>query len=109
MLNKFPKKFLVFGLFKDQEMIASAICIKIQTNILYVFYWGERLKYKSLSPVAFLSHEIINYCISNKISILDLGTSSYNSLPNYGLINFKKGIGSFSCNKLKLINNLIKK
>lgn len=109
MLSKFPKKFLVFGIFKDKEMIASAICIKIQSNILYVFYWGERLKYKSLSPVAFLSHEIINYCISNKISILDLGTSSYNSLPNYGLINFKKGIGSFSCNKLKLINKLIKK
>ena len=102
MMNIFPDEFLNFGLFDDKEMIASAICIKISYSILYVFYWGELQEYQEISPIAFLSYKIIDFCKLNKISTLDLGTSSKNSIPNMGLINFKKSIGAISCPKYKL-------
>ena len=103
MINTFPDNFVNFGLFYKEEMIASAICIKISEEILYVFYWGEKETYQDISPISFLSYKIGNYCKSKKMKILDLGISTYNSIPNIGLINFKKSIGALSCNKLKVI------
>ena len=108
MIDIFPDKFLNFGIFNDKEIIAAAICIKISDDILYVFYWGESNEYKKLSPISYLSYKITEFCKSNKIKTLDLGTSSLNSKPNIGLMNFKKSIGAVSCLKYKLekINNL---
>ena len=106
MMKIFPNKFLNFGLFEQKKMIASAICIKISVDILYVFYWGELEEYKKISPISFLSQNIINYCTINKFKILDLGTSSQDSIPNTGLIDFKKSIGALSCSKYKLEKKL---
>ena len=108
MIKEFPDNFLNFGLFSQEEMIAAAICIKISEEILYVFYWGEIETYQKISPVSFLSYKIASYCKLKKIKILDLGTSSHNSVPNLGLINFKKSIGALCCNKLKLIKTFPK-
>ena len=83
-------------------MVSSAICIKINPKILYVFYWGETEGFEKLSPVSYMSTRLVDYCMKNKIDILDLGTSSQKSIPNLGLINFKRAIGARSCNKIKL-------
>ena len=102
MIKTFPEKFKVFGVFNNkEEILASSICIKINSKILYVFYWGDIDGQNSYSPISFLSYEILNYCRSNNIDILDLGTSTKDSKYNLGLINFKKGIGAKSCNKIK--------
>ena len=108
MIEIFGDKFIFFALFDNKEMISSAICIKINQKILYVFYWGEIEGFEKLSPVSYLSTKIVDYCIKNKIDILDLGTSSIKSIPNLGLIHFKRAIGARSCNKIKLkkIGNL---
>ena len=42
MINTFPDNFFSFGLFDSNEMIASAICIKISEEILYVFFRGYK-------------------------------------------------------------------
>jgi len=102
MINIFPEKFKIFGVFNNQTILASAICIKINSKILYVFYWGDTDGQKFYSPITFLSYEIVNYCRNNDIEILDLGTSTKDSKYNLGLINFKKGIGAKSCKKIKL-------
>ena len=103
MINIFPEKFKVFAIFnKKQDILASAICIKINNKILYVFYWGDIDGQEFYSPINFLSYEILNYCRSHNMEILDLGTSTKESKHNIGLINFKKGIGAKSCNKIKL-------
>ena len=107
MINAFPNNFLSFGLFNLEEIIASAICIKISEEILYVFYWGDNEDYQDISPISYLSYKIASYCKSNNIRILDLGTSSYKSLPNFGLINFKKSIGASCCNKLRIIKYFV--
>ena len=89
-------------------MIASAFCIKITDKILCLFYWGEIDGYEKISPIPFLSHNLISFCRENNFEILDLGTSSKNSLANVGLINFKQSIGATSCSKFKLKNIFIK-
>ncbi len=102
MIRVFNEKLYFFALRDNAEIIASAICINVVPNLLYVFYWGEIRGYEKLSPIALLSNKLVRYCIENKYEILDIGTSSERSNPNIGLLKFKKNIGCKSCNKFYL-------
>ena len=102
MIKEFKDQIYFFGLIHNDMIIASAICLKVKSNILYVFYWGEIEGFEKLSPIAFLSQKLIVYAKEKKFRLLDIGTSSFNSNPNIGLLKFKKSIGCVSCNKLYL-------
>ena len=96
MFKLFPDKFHVFGVFTSLDrttLAAAAICIVVSQDILYVFYWGDANGMTSYSPVVLLAQEIYQYCQEHKINILDVGTSTINGEPNYGLIRFKKNLG----------------
>ena len=102
MTERFPDKSLFFALFKEEIIIASAICFKVADRILYVFYWGELGGYETLSPIAFLSKQIIDYAKENNFKIVDVGTSSVDGIPNHGLHKFKSNIGCNTCSKFIL-------
>lgn len=102
MIRVFNDKIYFLALKDNKEIIASAICINVVPNLLYVFFWGEIGGYEKFSPIALLSKKIIDFCIVNKYKILDVGTSSERSNPNIGLFKFKKNIGCKSCNKFYL-------
>jgi hypothetical protein len=102
LITIFEDKFKLFGVFYNTELIASCICISISKKILYVFYWAEKKKYLEDSPIVFMSLKLYKYCYDNNYKILDVGTASVNGLPNYGLLNYKKSLGYFSCNKLSI-------
>ena len=46
MVESFGDKIHFFSLYDDKKMIASAICINVVKNILYVFYWGKLMVMK---------------------------------------------------------------
>ena len=71
-------------------------------NVRYVFYWGDKLRKDTNSPIVLMAHELIKDNIKNKIPILDLGTSSLNGEINIGLKNFKNSLGALDTNKLTL-------
>ena len=102
MLDLFKTRMVCFGVYEQGQLIASAICINVTQSILYVFYWGDVPGYETRSPMALLSNQIIEYGKSNSYKIIDIGTSSENSIPNIGLFNFKRNIGCQSCLKLHL-------
>tara|TARA_A100001015_G_scaffold300918_1_gene387031 strand:+ start:4066 stop:5019 length:954 start_codon:yes stop_codon:yes gene_type:complete len=102
MSDTFKEKTLFFGIFDGTKIIASAVCLNVKKNILYVFYWGDLPGYETLSPVALLSYQLTQFAKDNGYDLLDIGTSSVNSLPNLGLYKFKENIGCFSCNKIYL-------
>lgn len=106
MIKTFPEKMFFFGIYNQSEMIASAICMKVSKKILYVFYWGEIGSYETYSPIAYLSYRIVEFAKENGFNILDVGTSSENSIPNHGLVTFKENIGCEACNKFYLERNL---
>lgn len=88
-----PNDFLLFGVFKDNELIAASISIKVNHRILYNFYPGHAQSVDLLSPAIFLIEGIYAYCRRHKFSFLDLGTSSLNNKINFGLLNFKRHVG----------------
>lgn len=95
----FPDRYLPFGVYKNEQLIAAAITIRVKENILYDFYHDHAATYDHLSPVTLLVDGIYDFCFQNKITLLDLGTSALEGKPNFGLLNFKKKLGAVSTSK----------
>jgi hypothetical protein len=100
MFILFPEDYLLFGVFDKSKMIATSVCIKINSKILYSFYVGDNIDYRSLSPVTLLINGVYDFCKLHQYSLLDLGMSTDKGILNKGLYAFKKSFGSFDSRKL---------
>ncbi len=74
-------------------MVAAAICIDISKDIRYVFMWGDAAEMESYSPIIMLADCIYFAAMMDCKTLLDVGTSTEDGMPNHGLINFKRGLG----------------
>lgn len=77
----------------NQALAAYAVCIKIQWDVMYVFYWGEEPSERINSPVVLLAKFIIDYCNEQKIKFLDAGISTVHGVVDQGLYEFKSRLG----------------
>lgn len=93
-----------FCIVVDKETIdvASAIIYTMNPNVVMVVYWGDLLEYRHLSSMPFLVTNIIKYYQQAEIKFLDIGTSTKDSTPNYGLTKFKSELGGEAVQKLTL-------
>ena len=94
MVEAFPDDIIVFGGFLHDAMIAAAICVRVNDDILYVFSWGERSGFEGISPVTVIAAALYRFARSANIELLDLGTSSVHGEPNHGVFAFKKSLGA---------------
>ncbi|MCP4522083.1 MAG: GNAT family N-acetyltransferase [Cytophagales bacterium] len=94
-IEYFPDNYKLFTV-QDSEnrMVAGTVCIHINSDILYTFYWGDDLKYRQYSPIVFLLKEVYEYAQNNQYKILDSGTSSINGQISEGTYLFKKRLGA---------------
>lgn len=98
--TSFPDQYFLFGLFDQDEMIATAVSIKVNDHVLYNFYHGDRLSHRQNSPVALLVGGIYGYCQEQSIEILDLGISTDRGVINEGLYYFKESCGAIPSDKI---------
>jgi hypothetical protein len=94
MVETFPDDIIVFGGFLHDAMIAAAICVRVNGEVLYVFSWGERSGFEGVSPVTVIAAALYRFARSADIRLLDLGTSSVHGEPNHGVFAFKKSLGA---------------
>jgi hypothetical protein len=83
--------FLVFN--ENQTAIASAIVFHISKTVVLVVYWGDIPGYSEMKPMNFLAYKVFEHYKAIGIKVVDIGPSTENSVPNYGLVEFKEGIG----------------
>lgn len=83
----------------EQVNIAAALIFHVAKDIVQVVYWGDLIEYSDLKTMNFLSYNVFKYYKQNNISIIDIGPSTENSLPNFGLCEFKESIGCDISNK----------
>jgi hypothetical protein len=83
----------LFACHADHQMVAAAVCLQLDPDLLYVFYWGDRPGQGSHSPVVAIADEVYRYCQSHGIGLLDVGTSTVDREQNAGLLQFKRGLG----------------
>jgi hypothetical protein len=95
--------FLVY--LKDQP-VASSIVYIYSSRIVQIIYWGDLSGFNGYYPMNFIAMNIFRYYTERGFEIIDLGNSSENSEPNFGLSNFKEIIGCTTTNKFTFIKTL---
>lgn len=83
-----------FMVTKDGVGYASAIIFHANEEIIYVPLWADKPGFGHLKPMNFLTHKILEYYNSKGKKYIHIGISTEESVPNYGLCEFKESIGS---------------
>lgn len=82
-----------FLLRHDGEDVAAAQIFHVAEGIAQVIYWGDLRAYSSLRPMNYLAYRIFEHYSREGLRVLDIGPSTEDGIPNYGLCDFKTGIG----------------
>lgn len=99
-------KHNVFLVKKDGVSIAAALVYVITDDMAQVIYWGDKPGYSELKPINFLSYNLIRYYGEKGFQCLDIGISTVDSEPNYGLCEFKESIGCERDLKITMIKKV---
>lgn len=78
---------------EKQAPVASAIIFHISKSMVQVIYWGDLQGFSEKKPMNFIAFSIFKYYKSADKEVVDIGPSTENSIPNYGLCEFKESIG----------------
>lgn len=82
-----------FVLEHEGRDVAAAQIFHVAEGIAQVIYWGDIRKYSALRPMNFLAYSILDHYYKQGLRILDIGPSTEDGVPNYGLCEFKENIG----------------
>jgi hypothetical protein len=86
----------------DRIPVASAIIYHLNREVVLVVYWGDLIQYRDLNSMAFLISEVVSYYRERGLKIIDTGTSTKESVPNFGLTSFKDSIGTKAFPKITI-------
>lgn len=92
----------------DDISIASAVVFHVTKEIAQVVYWGNIPDTIELKPINYLSYCLIGFYKDKGFKYLDIGISTENGIPNFGLCNFKDSIGcnvSYKCRYVLELEN----
>lgn len=96
--------FIVFN--TERLAIASAIVYHISATIVQVVYWGDLPGFSGSKTMNFLSYKIFEHYKNLGVKTVDIGPSTENSIPNFGLCEFKESIGCSIDHKFSLLKKL---
>lgn len=96
-INVVPADF--FLLSYNGVDVASAMVYRLAPKICQVIYWGNIGAYSNLRPMNVLAYRLFEYYSKLDIDIIDIGPSSIDGVPDYGLLEFKESIGCSVCSK----------
>ena len=86
-----PSRFFIV---RDKECdMAAALVYDVTTEVAQVIYWGDIPGYKDKKVINYLGYKLLEIYHSRGFSYLDIGPSTEYGVPNYGLCDFKDGIG----------------
>jgi hypothetical protein len=102
LIESFPDKYFLFGVFYQNSLIAAAVCVETFPTNLYVFYWGDDKNFRHFSPITFLANEIIKFAKFRNYDYLDLGTVGPDGQYIKSLARYKQNLGASVSFKVSL-------
>lgn len=98
-----PADFFVVSDHEGHDVAAAQI-FHTTKDIYQIVYWGDVPSFSYLKSMNFLSYKVFEfYYQRGDVKILDIGISTEDGVPNYGLCEFKENIGCFSTLKYSLL------
>lgn len=86
-----PADFFILS-FEKQD-VAAAQVFRVSDKVGQVVYWGDIPKYAEKRVMNYFTYKVMEYYFLQGFSILDIGPSSENGIPNSGLCRFKYNLG----------------
>lgn len=105
-VDRFPDDYLLFAVFHSTQMVGASVSIRVNNNALYHFISDHVRKLGALRPSLILMEGIYEYCRSENILHLDLGTSTLDGRPDVKLLRFKAEIGGQLTHKFSFYKDL---
>jgi hypothetical protein len=102
----FADRYLLFGIYDGERMVAASVSIRVYRHILYNFLVNHEKQYNSLSPSLLLMEGTHRFCRENGITLFDLGTSAVEGEPNFPLLDFKLHIGGNPSSKVTFLKTI---
>jgi hypothetical protein len=99
MFVQYPGRYLAFCIKDHGKLIATAVGVKVHSELLYNFLPADDIDYKNFSPMIMLTELMYQYCLANNMKLLDLGIGTYKGIRNEGLIKFKEHTGGILSHK----------
>ena len=84
-------EFFVMSL--DGADVAAAMVYPVTEGIDQVIYWGDAPGYTDCRAMNYFTYKIFEHYCKKGLKILDIGPSSVEGVPNYGLCSFKENLG----------------
>ena len=86
--------------------IAAAQVFYVTDDIVQVIYWGDVPGFPEQKSINFLAYQLIQYYGKKGLKFLDIGPSTENGVPNYGLCDFKNSIGCEISTKMQFVKTM---
>jgi hypothetical protein len=99
-------RYLVFVVRQEQNIVAAAISIAVNSGTLYNFLTNHDKEFNALSPSVLLMEGIYNYCRQHQFKLFDLGTSALHGKPNFKLLDFKLHLGGIATSKFSFYKKI---
>ena len=77
----------------DGHDVAAAMVYPVRTDIAQVVYWGDDPAYSGLKSMNYFTYKVFAHYFSRDFHFLDIGPSTEEGIPNYGLCSFKENLG----------------
>ena len=78
---------------KDETAIGAAVVFHVADQMVQVIYWGDLPQFAEYKTMNFLSFNLFQHYKQQGVTMIDIGPSTEDSVPNYGLCEFKESIG----------------
>lgn len=92
-----------FLLSHEGRDVAAAQVFHVAEGICQLIYWGDLREYSGMRPMNLLAYRVFEHYWKQGLGILDIGPSTEEGVPNYGLCSFKKSIGCMASNKFSFL------
>jgi hypothetical protein len=102
----FEGRYLVFVVRQEQNIVAAAISIEVNSRILYNFLMNHDKEFNALSPSVVLMEGIYDYCRQHQFELFDAGTSALHGKPNFKLLDFKLHLGGIATSKFSFYKKI---
>jgi len=84
-------EFFVMSL--DGADVAAAMVYPVTEGINQVIYWGDAPGYTDCRAMNYFTFKVFEHYYKKGLKVLDIGPSSVEGVPNYGLCSFKENLG----------------
>lgn len=99
----FGDRIAMYQVVQGDDLAGAALVYRISPDWDYVVAWGDDLHYRSSRVVNLLAYGLVCAALTARVSILDLGISSVDGIPDDGLIEFKRSIGATTGQRINLL------